>query len=328
MRKSLLISMVLFFGQLMAHAQTARFEATVVDAVTRVHLPFASVYVGPEASTITNLDGEFVIDCAPDAMLHISYVGYRAVHVKAAELKGVVTLKPNEHLLPDLVVTPVAPLINKICKETLTQMRNHKRKTSEFFYRQTAFADSTCYEFLEAFLSGGSGVALHDLQLMTGRYAGIVPDSSHFYSYFGNFYTFSEIVVAASYRSPSLDADLVPLFRNFKKYYKYSYRVIDDDGRRFDYTCDHLKPIVFNCGLAMDNGFVATDKHTWSHKDEYGLIDFEFSIYPDVMKEDGGYYLSVAIWGFRNARVKYVHEFQHALRICGLRDMADNFILK
>ena len=81
--------MVLFFGQLMAHAQTTRFEATVVDAVTRVHLPFASVYVGPEASTITNLDGEFVIDCAPDAMLHISYVGYRAVHVKAAELKGV-----------------------------------------------------------------------------------------------------------------------------------------------------------------------------------------------------------------------------------------------
>ena len=250
--------MVLFFGQLMAHAQTTRFEATVVDAVTRVHLPFASVYVGPEASTITNLDGEFVIDCAPDAMLHISYVGYRAVHVKAAELKGVVTLKPNEHLLPDLVVTPVAPLINKICKETLTQMRNHKRKTSEFFYRQTAFADSTCYEFLEAFLSGGSGVALHDLQLMTGRYAGIVPDSSHFYSYFGNFYTFSEIVVAASYRSPSLDADLVPLFRNFKKYYKYSYRVIDDDGNRvfvidfFPNPSSASKYATIGCTLFVD----------------------------------------------------------------------------
>ena len=250
--------MVLFFGQLMAHAQTTRFEATVVDAVTRVHLPFASVYVGPEASTITNLDGEFVIDCAPDAMLHISYVGYRAVHVKAAELKGVVTLKPNEHLLPDLVVTPVAPLINKICKETLTQMRNHKRKTSEFFYRQTAFADSTCYEFLEAFLSGGSGVALHDLQLMTGRYAGIVPDSSHFYSYFGNFYTFSEIVVAASYRSPSPDADLVPLFRNFKKYYKYSYRVIDDDGNRvfvidfFPNPSSASKYATIGCTLFVD----------------------------------------------------------------------------
>ena len=106
--------------------------------------------------------------------------------------------------------------------------------------------------------------------------------------------------------------------------YRDSVSVIDDHGKRFDYTCDHLEPIVFNCGLAMDNGFVATDKHTWSHKDEYGLIDFEFSIYPDVMKEDGSYYLSVAIWGFRNARVNYLHEFQHALRICGLRDMADN----
>ena len=104
--------------------------------------------------------------------------------------------------------------------------------------------------------------------------------------------------------------------------------VIDDNGKRFDYTWDHLEPIVFNYGMAMDNGFVATDKHTWSHKDDYGLLDFEFSIYPDVMKEDGSYYLSVAIWGFRNARVKYVHEFQHALRVCGLRELADNFILK
>ena len=228
MRNSLLISLMLLFIHLMAVAQTTRFEATVVDAVTRVHLPFASVYVGPEASTITNLDGDFLIDCAPDDMLRISYVGYRDVRVRATELKGEVALVPNEHLLPDVVVMPVAPLINKICKETLKQMRNHKHKTSEFFYRQTAFADSTCYEFLEAFLTGGSGVALHDLQLMTGRYAGIVPDSAHLYSYFGNFYTFSEIVVAASYTWPSPDTDLVPLFRNFKKYYKYSYRVIDE----------------------------------------------------------------------------------------------------
>ena len=222
MRNSLLISLMLLFIHLMAVAQTTRFEATVVDAVTRVHLPFASVYVGPEASTITNLDGDFLIDCAPDDMLRISYVGYRDVRVRASELKGEVALVPNEHLLPDVVVMPVAPLINKICKETLKQMRNHKHKTSEFFYRQTAFADSTCYEFLEAFLTGGSGVALHDLQLMTGRYAGIVPDSAHLYSYFGNFYTFSEIVVAASYTWPSPDTDLVPLFRNFKKYYKYA----------------------------------------------------------------------------------------------------------
>ena len=232
MRNSLLISLMLLFIHLMAVAQTTRFEATVVDAVTRVHLPFASVYVGPEASTITNLDGDFLIDCAPDDMLRISYVGYRDFRVRASELKGEVALVPNEHLLPDVVVMPVAPLINKICKETLKQMRNHKHKTSEFFYRQTAFADSTCYEFLEAFLTGGSGVALHDLQLMTGRYAGIVPDSAHLYSYFGNFYTFSEIVVAASYTWPSPDTDLVPLFRNFNQCYKYSYRVIDDDGNR------------------------------------------------------------------------------------------------
>ena len=232
MRNRLLISFVFFFVQLVADAQTQRFEATVYDAVTHEPLPFASIYLSPEISTITNLDGAFVIDCEPDDILRVSYVGYNNLSVKASQMQGAVVLKPHEHLLPGVVVLPVAPLINKICKETLKQMRKHKSKTSEFFYRQTAFADSTCYEFLEAFLDGGSGVALHDLQLMTGRYAGIVPDSAHFYSYFGNFFTFSELEVAATYEWPSKDVDCVPLFRNFEKFYNCSYRVIDEDGNR------------------------------------------------------------------------------------------------
>ena len=232
MMNRLLISMVLFWTQLVAGAQTMRFEATVIDAVTHDHLPFASVYLSPQISTITNLDGMFVIDCEPDDILRISYVGYSNMTIKASQMQGIVALKPHEHLLPDVVVLPVKPLINKICKETLKQKRMHKNKTSEFFYRQTAFADSTCYEFLEAFLDGGSGVALHDLRLMTGRYAGIVPDSAHFYSYFGNFFTFSELEVAATYASPSRDVDCVPLFRNYEKYYNCSYRVIDEDGNR------------------------------------------------------------------------------------------------
>ena len=232
MRNRLLVSFVFFFVQSVADAQTQRFEATVYDAVTHEHLPFASVYLSPEVSTITNLDGAFVIDCEPDDVLRISYVGYGNVNIRASQMQGVVALKPHEHLLPGVVVVPVAPLINKICKETLKQMRKHKHKTSEFFYRQTAFADSTCYEFLEAFLEGGSGVALHDLRLMTGRYAGIVPDSAHFYSYFGNFYTFSELEVASNYEWPSKSVDCVPLFRNFNKFYNCSYRTIDEDGNR------------------------------------------------------------------------------------------------
>lgn len=89
---------------------------------------------------------------------------------------------------------------------------------------------------------------------------------------------------------------------------------------------DELEPIVFNYGLAVNNGFKTTDNFTWTHKDKDGMVDFEFTVYPDDYGKSSIYYLSVAIWGFKKASIKYVHEFQHALRICGLMDMADNLI--
>lgn len=89
---------------------------------------------------------------------------------------------------------------------------------------------------------------------------------------------------------------------------------------------DELEPIVFNYGLAVKNGFQTTDNCTWTHKDKDGMVDFEFTVYPDDYGKSSIYYLSVAIWGFKKASIKYVHEFQRALRVCGLRDMADNLI--
>ena len=104
--------------------------------------------------------------------------------------------------------------------------------------------------------------------------------------------------------------------------------VVDYEGCHVVMSLDKLKPIVFNYGLAVNNGFKTTDNFTWTHKDKDGMVDFEFTVYPDDYGKSSIYYLSVAIWGFKKASIKYVHEFQRALRICGLRDMADNFILK
>ena len=98
------------------------------------------------------------------------------------------------------------------------------------------------------------------------------------------------------------------------------------NGKQKVLFSDELEPIVFNYGLAVNNGFKTTDNFTWTHKDKDGMVDFEFTVYLDDYGKSSIYYLSVAIWGFKKASIKYVHEFQHALRICGLRDMADNLI--
>lgn len=215
-------------------AGAQRFTATVVDAGSRETLPFASVYVNGRTATITNLEGAFSIECDSADVLRISYVGYKTAYVRADRMGHVVALSANETLLQEVVVVPIAPMINKITKETLRQLRNYSHKKSEFYYRQTAFSDSTCYEFAESFLTGCPAVTLSKLRLLTGRYAGLQPDSLNFYNYFGNFYTFSQVEVAANYVNPRTIDDVVPLFRNYDKYYDVYYHVIaEDDGRVF-----------------------------------------------------------------------------------------------
>lgn len=229
-----LLLLFLFSARLAAHAQQARFEGTVLDAKSRQPLPFASVYVGPGVSTITNAEGAFALLCDSADVMRISYVGYKTVHVRASQLGSGVALQPQETLLSEVTVMPIGPLIDKIAKETLRAMRKHKKERRLFFYRQTAFVDSTCYEFAESFLAGCPVVTLREPRLLSGRYAGAKPDSANTYFFFGNFYTFSQVDVVATYKKPSPLDDVVPLFRNCERYYDISYEVTaDGDDRLF-----------------------------------------------------------------------------------------------
>lgn len=225
----------------------AQYVATVIDAVTHERLPFASVWVDGETSTITNAVGTFSLKCEPTDVLRITYVGYKAAFVEASQLGEVVALQPQERLLQEVVVVPIGPMINKICKETLRLQQKYKNRESKFFYRQTAFLGARCYEFAESFLKGKSAVSLRNLKIYTGRYAGIQSDSLNHYTYFGNFYTFSQLEMAAYYKMPSKLDDVVPLFRNYNKFYNVSYTVISgDDGERIFAIRFEPKPEVLS----------------------------------------------------------------------------------
>ena len=213
-------------------AAQERFEATVIDAQSHAQLPFASVYVDQGTSTITNAEGTFVINCQPSDVLRISYVGYKTALIAASQLNNVVMLQPQETMLQGVTVVPIGPLIDRITKETLRTMRKYKNRKADFYYRQTAFSDSTCYEFAESFLTGCPVTSLRDLHLHTGRYAALESDSINSYYMFGNFYTFSQIEVANIYAMPSRSNDIVQLFRNYDKFYDVSYWVINEDGNR------------------------------------------------------------------------------------------------
>ena len=66
---------------LVTNAQTQTYETTVVDAVTHERLPFASIFVDGETSTITNAVGVFSISCKPTDILRIRFVDYKSTFI-------------------------------------------------------------------------------------------------------------------------------------------------------------------------------------------------------------------------------------------------------
>ena len=69
-----------------ASAQRVHIDARIIDAKTGERLPFASVYISGQNSTISNAEGEFVIDADSADVLRISYVGYKTVHLRAVDI--------------------------------------------------------------------------------------------------------------------------------------------------------------------------------------------------------------------------------------------------
>lgn len=225
-----------------AYAQL--FEGTVLDATTREPLPFASIYINKVSKTITNIEGGFSVKCDSSSILRISYVGYKTLQLPASQLSPVILMQPMERQVGEVVVLPIhlRKFIQKTTKETLRQLQKNRRQEARFFYRQTAFSrnlrdslsnDSTCNELLEAFITGKSAVSLRDLQLLTGRYAAVVPDSTMANVYYRNFYTYSQIDFAAKSTSQSWRDVIPPLFPYWSTYYDVDYDVaFDESGSR------------------------------------------------------------------------------------------------
>lgn len=218
---------------LIGYVDAQTFEATVVDANTREPLSFASVYAGRTSSTISNAVGTFSIKCDSADVLRISYVGYKPLHIRASQIGRYIGLQPMENLLKEVTVTSfdLKGFIRKTTSEMRRQLRKYEKRKADFFYRQTSFADTTCFELMEAFLQARSAVYLQDLFLLKGRYAGIQPDSLHYYSFYTNFYTMSSLpmLTRSDYQG---NQEAKPFTRNFRDFYNLDYDVMGDGNNR------------------------------------------------------------------------------------------------
>lgn len=207
-------------------------EAVVVDAETGETLPFASVTVvgGRRLSTITNAEGSFRITVEEGERLQFTYAGYKAVTLTPKSLGRKVKLQPSTLMVREVNVRALP--LKEIRKETVRQQKKYRKKTADYFYRQTAFADSTCYEYVEAFLSGHSAVAVNDLKLNSGRYAGVRPDTTagQILQFYKNFFTFSQIELATNKSKLDPREDVMPLYERATKLYDIDYDILSDSA--------------------------------------------------------------------------------------------------
>lgn len=227
-----LFFLLLIWLPLAVAAQTTSVEAVVIDAQSRQPLPFASIFIDNTNSTITNAEGAFRIVCNPEDRIRVSYVGYKTIFIDANSLPVQVELEPMTTELGEVTVLPINSLLKKAIEVNMKQLKSNRKQKASFFYRQTAFADSTCYEFMEAFLGGNSAVWLRNLALSKGRFAGIQPDSLHYYSFYANFFTTSQIQVTPLPGRSVEAEDHFPLTKYYDRHYDVRGEWIGDGDDR------------------------------------------------------------------------------------------------
>ncbi len=194
----------------------------VADVRTGEALPFASVYVDSEKNTITNAEGDFVLDADSADAVRVSYVGYRTVSVDAGKIGDVVYLDRDGRMLDEVVVLGTEYVIKKVRSQIKKTLMEYDWKKTNYFYRQMGRCDRQCTSMVEAFFTGHSAVQTKDISLGTGRYVEVASSKTVTPR---NFFTYMEVTLYSKYYTDDLH---VPLSPNYKDNYDTDCRRIND----------------------------------------------------------------------------------------------------
>ena len=204
-------------------------DARVIDAKTGERLPFASVYISGQNSTISNAEGEFVIDADSADVLRISYVGYKTVRLRAVDIGQEVLLSSEGEMLGEVVVLGTDLVVQNALKRMKKDNKRYRKIRGNYFYRQVGYTDRQCHSFLESFFTARSASQVSEMSLVTGRYLSVA--SMRTISP-GNFFTFAQVPVFSNQKNIPSTEQLVPLHRGYARDYLTEMSLVGDDERR------------------------------------------------------------------------------------------------
>lgn len=99
---------------------------------------------------------------------------------------------------------------------------------------------------------------------------------------------------------------------------------LDGSGDEDVWVCDCLNPIILTGSMLLWNGFDESYDQDYDNNRYYINYGDKTRFMMSSSPKEGFYRFKT--WG-KEVRIKYVHEFQHILRIVGENELADNFEL-
>lgn len=195
---SLLILIALLISSEIA-AQNNNIQGKILDKTTQTPLPATSIYYKDGTfGTVSNNDGEFVLEKIENKIIVFSYIGYETIEYNQKDIPEIIYLTPSNIQLPELVVLSIneAKLIRGIWSKyyNIYEIENKTKSNPPFtfFYRQITKSDSVYNELIECFFTGTNSYGANNFNLQKGRYAK-VDLSPDFAFTFTNFFQFSQI---------------------------------------------------------------------------------------------------------------------------------------
>lgn len=151
-------------------AQKIRVEGIVCDTETGERLPYATIKVeNGSRGTITNHEGEFVLQANSNDVLCVHFVGYDEFSIRASEMPKTIQLNPCQNVLSEVTIFVGNYMLLKTNKLLSKQFKKHEMESSQYFFRL-----NTTYQTLdvtEGFMTALSMGNLRSVSIVKGYHA-------------------------------------------------------------------------------------------------------------------------------------------------------------
>ena len=151
-------------------APKIKVEGIVCDAETGERLPYATIKVENESrGTITNHEGEFVLQANATDVLCVHFVGYDGFSIRASEMPKTIQLNPCQNVLSEVTIFVGNNMLLKTNKLLSKQFKKHEIESSQYFFRL-----NTTYQTLdvtEGFMTALSMGNLRSVSIVKGYHA-------------------------------------------------------------------------------------------------------------------------------------------------------------